>query len=145
MPQKLTQEECDLIRSFWELLKKDIPEIRTRRAERRGTQWSVALNKQQDKIGFFFGANIVQLYIRSGIEDISKPPERTSQMKKYSQHIRKQLGNQQSLDDKGQEKHGASIRVQRKWTRDNKEQWPDAAQWVKEMFVALQEIIVSMK
>ena len=145
MPQNLTQEECDLIRFFWELLKKDIPEIHERRPERRINQWSVTLKKNGDKVGFCFGADIVQLYIRSGIETKFESDERTSQMEKYSQLIRKKLGNQQSLDDKGQEKHGASIRVQRKWTRDNKEQWPDAAQWVKEMFVALQEIIVSMK
>ena len=145
MPQNLTQEECDLIRSFWELLKKDIPEIRERRVERRETQWSVALNKQQDKIGFFLGANIVQLYIRSGVEVKSKPKWRTLRMEKYSQRIIKQLSDQQSMDDKGQEEDGARIRVQRKWSRDNKEQWPHAAQWIKEMFVALQEIIVSMK
>ena len=145
MPQNLTQEECDLICSFWELLKKDIPEIRARRVERRGTQWSVALNKQQDKIGFFFGANIVQIYIRSGVEVKSKPEWRTLRMKEYSQRIIKQLSDQQSMDDKGQEEDGASIRVQRKWSRDNKEQWPHAAQWVKEMFVALNEIVVSME
>ena len=145
MPQNLTQEDCDLIRSFWELLKKDIPEIRERRAERRINQWSVALKKNKDKVGFCFGADIVQLYIRSGVEDISKPPERTSQMEKYSQRIRNQLSDQQSFDDRGQEEDGASIRVQRKWSRDDKEQWPHVAQWVKEMFVALQEIIVSMK
>lgn len=143
MPQNLTQEECDLIRSFWELLKKDIPEIRERRVERRETQWSVALNKQQDKIGFFFGANIVQLYIRSGVEDKSEPPERKQQMKEYSQLIRMQLSDQQPFYGKNQERKGRSIRIQKSWVRDKKVQWPHTAQWIKELVVKLKEIIVA--
>ena len=145
MSKKLTEDENKLISAFWELLKNEIPEIRERRVERRETQWSVALNKQQDKIGFFLGANIVQLYVRSGVEVKSKPKWRTLRMEKYSQRIIKQLSDQQSMDDKGQEKDGASIRVQRKWSRDNKEQWPHAAQWVKKIFVALNEITISME
>ena len=145
MSKKLTEEEYKLIFAFWELLKKDILEIRERRAERRETQWSVSLNGHQDKIGFFFGADIIQLYIRSGIEDRSKPKGRTLQMKKYSRLIQKQLGDQQSLDDKGQEDCGASIRVQRKWSRDNMDQWPQVTQWVKEQYVKLNQIIVSKK
>ena len=131
MSKKLTEDENKLISAFWELLKNEIPEIRERRVEQRETQWSVILSKQQDKIGFFLGANIVQLYIRSGVEIQSKPKWRTLRMEKYSQRIIKQLSDKQSMDDKGQEKDGASIRVQRKWSRDNKEQWPHAAQWVK--------------
>lgn len=145
MSKKLTEEEYKLICAFWELLKKDILEIRERRAERRETQWSLALNKHGDKVGFFLGAEIIQLYIRSGVEDRSKPKGRTLQMKKYSRLIQKQLGDQQSLDDKGQEDCGASIRVQRTWSRDSKEQWPHVAKWVKEQFVRLQEIIVAME
>ena len=145
MSKKLTKEEYELIFSFWELLKKDIPEIRLRRAERTVIQWSVDLNKHKDKIGFCIESDKIQLYIRFGIEDKSQPPERTQQMEEYSRLIRKQLSDQQPFDDKRQEKHGASIRVQRKWSRDNKTQWLPVAQWVKEMFVALQEIIVSMK
>ena len=145
MSKKLTEEEYKLIRAFWELLKKDILEIRERRAERRETQWSVSLNGHQDKIGFFFGADIIQLYIRSGIETRFESDDRTRQMEEYSRLIRKHLSDQQPFDNKRQEKKGASIRVQRKWSRDNMAQWPQVAQWVKEHFVRLQEIIVSKK
>lgn len=142
---KMNQIEYDLMSEFWELLKKDIHELPNRPAERRKTQWSLALNKHEDKVGFFLGAEIIQLYIRSGVEDRSKPNGRTLQMQKYSRLIQKQLGDQQSLDDKGQEDCGASIRVQRTWSRDSEEQWPHVAKWVNEQYIELKQIIVSMK
>lgn len=145
MSKKLTKEEYDLIFSFWELLKKDIPEIRLRRAERTVTQWSVDLNKHKDKIGFCIESDKIQLYIRSGIEDKSQPWERTQQMEEYSRLIRKQLSDQQPFYGKNQERTGRSIRIQKSWKRGKRDQWPHTAQWVKEMFVALQEIIVSME
>ena len=142
---EVNQDEYDLIIEFWELLKDYIPELPRNPAERRGTQWSGNLNKQMDKIGFFLGAGKIQLYIRSGVEDKSEPPERTRQMNEYSQLIRMHLANQQPFYGKNQERKGRSVRVQRLWVLNDKEQWPHAAQWIKEMFVALQEIIVSMK
>lgn len=145
MSKKLAPEECNLIFAFWELLKKDIPEIRIRRAERTVIQWSEDLNKYKDKIGFCIESDKIQLYIRSGVEDKSQPPERTRQMEEYSRLIRKYLSDQQPFDNKRQEKKGASIRVQRKWSRDNMAQWPQVAQWVKEQFVRLQAIIVAME
>ncbi len=145
MSKKLTKEESDLIFSFWELLKKDIPEIRLRRAERTIIQWSVDLNKHKDKIGFCIESDKIQLYIRSGIEDKSKPPERTKQMEEYSRLIREKLSDQQPFYGKNQEREGRSIRLQKLWVRENKTQWLPVAQWVKEMFVALNEIVISME
>lgn len=145
MSKKLTEDEYKLISAFWELLKNDIPEIFSRRAERTVIQWSEDLNKYNDKIGFRIESDWIQLYIRSGIETKSESKKRTSQMEEYSELIRLQLSDQQLFYEKNQERNGRSIRIQKSWKRDNKEQWPDTAQWVKEMFVALQEIIVSMK
>ena len=145
MSKKLAEEEYKLVRNFREFLKKDIHELPNRPAERRETQWSLALNEHKDKVGFFLGAEVIQLYIRSGVEDRSKPKGRTLRMKEYSRLIQKQLGDQQSLDDKGQEDCGASIRVQRTWSRDSEEQWPHLAKWVNEQYVELKQIIVSMK
>ena len=143
MSKKLTEDEYKLISAFWELLKNDIPEIFSRSVERTVIQWSEDLNKYEDKIGFRIESDWIQLYIRSGIETESE--ERTSQMEKYSELIRLQLSDQQPFYGKNQERKGRSIRIQKSWKRGKKDQWPHTAQWVKEMFVALQEIIVSMK
>ena len=143
MSKKLTAEEYKLISAFWNLLKKDIPEIINRPAEHTVIQWSEDLNKYNDKIGFRIESDWIQLYIRSGIQTKIESDERTSQMEEYSRLIREKLSDQQPFYGNNQESEGRSIRLQKSWVREKKAQWPDAAQWVKEQFVKLKEIIVA--
>ena len=137
----MPQEEYDLMNEFWQLLRENIGEFQRSSAERRTTQWSRSLNAHGDKIGISIGATEIWLYIRSGVEDKERPPERTQQMEEYSRLIRERLDDQQSLRDKKKERDGQSIGVQRLWARDDKTQWPQVAQWVKEQFDELRSII----
>lgn len=55
---------------------------------------------------------------------------------------RKWMGDQQLGDNLDRNSaNSVSIAVQRPWARDDKEEWPDAAQWIREQCDRLHAIV----
>jgi len=63
-------------------------------------------------------------------------------MRRYSWTIRERMGDQQLGDNIDRNSaNGMSIAVQRPWVRDDEEEWPDAAQWIREQCDRLYAIV----
>ena len=63
-------------------------------------------------------------------------------MRHYSRMIREQMGDQEIGDDLEKEsEEGRTVRVQRSWTRDDEDGWPEAAQWIIEQHNRLRAIV----
>ena len=63
-------------------------------------------------------------------------------MRRYSWLIHEQMADQQLGENL--EKHsvdGVTITVQRPWARDDEDEWPEAARWIKEQFERLRAIV----
>ena len=98
------------------------------------------LNTAGDRIGIYVGQQVSWLYIRAGRNQ--NAGDRAARMRNYSWKIREEMGDQ--VLGKNLEKNsadGMTITVQRAWVRDDKEEWPVAAQWIKEQFERLRAIL----
>ena len=59
-------------------------------------------------------------------------------MQQCSWRIRDEMGGQElgeDLEKNGE--NGMTVSVRRQWTRDDEDEWPDAAEWIKEQFERL--------
>ena len=103
--------------------------------------WTSPVESSGDRIGIQVGNHdLIWLYIRSG--DLSRSNERAARMRHYSRIIREQMGDQEIGDDLEKEsEEGRTVRVQRSWTRDDEDGWPEAAQWIIEQHDRLRAIV----
>ena len=63
-------------------------------------------------------------------------------MRQYSWTIRDQMDDQQLGENlEKNTADGMTITVQKRWTRDDESEWPEAAQWIKEQFERLRVIL----
>ena len=63
-------------------------------------------------------------------------------MRQYSWMIRDQMDDQQLGENlEKNTADGMTITVQKRWTRDDRSEWPEAAQWIKEQFERLRAIL----
>ena len=135
-------EENTQGQAFWKLFKEREGGVPGQKDSWRGkSQWTAPLNTAGDRVGIYVGhAELLWLYIRAGERQASQ--ERAAKMRRYSWLIRDQLADQQLGENL--EKHsadGMSITVQRGWTRDDEDEWPEAAGWIKEQFERLRAIL----
>ena len=126
---------------FWRFLAGHTGGVPGQKDTWRGeVQWTVALNSQGDRVGFYAGSERLSLWVRSGQYEAS--PQRAAQMKAYSRMIRRQMGDQMLYGDADKAGlKGTSVFVRRGWTRDNEDEWPEAAEWLVDQSVRLQALL----
>ena len=120
--------------AFWRFLKERTGGVPGQKDTWRGpSQWTSTLNSDGERVGIYVGnPELLWLYIRSGW-GADRSSERASRMRSYSWTIQRTMGDQQlgeNLEKNSEE--GTSITVQRPWVRDDEDEWPEAAVWIKE-------------
>ena len=140
----LSEDKENQIQEFWELLRKKIEYLSKEKASKDGKQWSDELTEDEDKIGIYLGSsNNMWLYIKSGSS--KRCDQRTNQMLECSRLIREKIGNKRLISNESQinrEHDGRSIKIKRTWARGNVQEWPEIANWVKDQFEFLREIVL---
>ena len=133
--------ETSLAQRFWGVLKYRGGVPGQTDNWRGPNQWTSPVESSGDRIGIQVGNHdLIWLYIRSG--DLSRSNERAARMLHYSRMIREQMGDQEIGDDLEKEsEEGRTVRVQRSWTRDDEDGWPEAAQWIIEQHDRLRAIV----
>ena len=135
-------EENTQAQAFWKLFKEREGGIPGQKDYWRGaSQWSAPLNAAGDRIGIYVGnPEQLWLYIRAGERQASE--ERAARMRTYSRRIREEMGDQvlgENIEKTSAD--GITITVQTDWTRDDEDDWPEAARWIKEQFERLRAIL----
>ena len=126
---------------FWRFLAEHMGGVPGQKGRWRGAvQWTVALNSQGDRVGIYAGSERLSLWVRSGQYEDS--PQRAARMKGYSRRIRRHMGDQilHGDGDKASRK-GTSVFLRRDWTRDNEDEWPEAAEWLMDQSARLQALL----
>ena len=129
-------------KAFWALLKDHVGGLPGQKEEWRGPhQRTRPANSSGDRIGIHVGnADLLWLYIRSG--DSQKSGEGAARMRQYSWMIREQMGDQKLEGDlEKNSRNGITISVRRQWTRDDQDEWPEAARWITEQHERLRAIL----
>ncbi|MDE0191075.1 MAG: HNH endonuclease family protein [Gammaproteobacteria bacterium] len=129
-------------KAFWELLKEHVGGLPGQKEEWRGPhQRTSPANSCGDRIGIHVGnADMLWLYIRAG--DSQESGDSAARMRQYSWMIREQMGDQQLGDDlEKNSRNGITILVRRQWTRDDQDEWPEAARWIAEQHERLRAIL----
>ena len=135
-------EEDNRTRVFWRLLADRAGGVPGQKDTWRGpSQWTSPLNSSGDRIVIHVGnPELLWLYIRAG--EGAGSPDRAARMQQYSWRIRDQMGDQNlgaNLEKNSEE--GWTVTVRRRWTRDDEDEWPEAAEWIKEQYERLQAIL----
>ena len=130
--------------TFWAFLKKHTGGVPGQKESWRGpTQWSAPINSEGDLVGIYVGnENWLWLYIRSSGTPSSKIGG--ARMRTYSWKILEQMGDQMiedNVDDASA--NGRSVSVQKRWERDNEDEWAEAAEWLIDQFERLRAIVSS--
>ncbi len=138
--------ETSQAQPFWRFLKRHVGGVPGQQEKWRGaSQWTSPFNSLGDKIGIYVGnPNLLWLYIRAGEYQASE--QRVARMRRYSWMIRDQMGDQELGEN--MEKNsadGMTVCVQRRWTRDDQDEWPEAAEWIKEQHERLRAILAVPK
>ena len=136
-------EEKSRTQAFWRFLKESYGGVPGQKDTWRGaSQWTDPFTSLSDVIGIYVGnPEWLWLYVRSGE---TKPSEkRTARMRKYSWMILEQMSDQDVGDNVEQNSvKGWSIAIRRRWTRDDEDEWPEAAEWLIEQCERLRTISV---
>ena len=135
-------EEDNRTKTFWRFFREHAGGIPGQKETWRGaSQWTSPLNTSGDRVAIYVGnPKLLWLYIRAG--DGQGSAERVARMRRYSWTIREQMADQElgeNLDKNSEE--GMSLPVQRRWSRDDEEEWRDAAQWIKEQYERLRAVL----
>ena len=65
-------------------------------------------------------------------------------MRRYSRRIREQMSDQILGENLESESNaGRTVTVKRLWTRDDEDEWPEAARWIMEQCERLQSIMAA--
>lgn len=136
-------QENVLTPAFWRLLA-HVGGVPGQKENWRGaTQWTSPLNSMSDAIGIYVGnPDRLWLYIRAGQSQPSE--DRAARMRKYSWEIREQMSDQ-VLGENLESEHnaGRTVAVMRPWTREDEDEWPEAAKWIVEQCERLQSIMTT--
>ena len=129
-------------RAFWHFLKAHTGGVPGQKDSWRGaSQWTSTMNSLGDMIGIYVGnEHLLWLYIRAG--ESQRSEERSARMLRYSRMIRYTMGDQE-LGENAEKNSvdGMTVSVRRCWTRDDENEWPEAAQWIIEQQERLQAIL----
>ena len=137
-------QQSGLTPAFWRFLSAHVGGVPGQKESWRGaTQWTSPLNSKGDTIGIYVGnPDRLWLYIRAGQSQPSE--DRAARMRKYSRRIREQMSDQAlggNLEPESNE--GRTVTVMRPWTREDEDEWPEAAQWIVEQCERLQSIMTA--
>ena len=127
-------KDGDRAAAFWRFLKERTGGVLGQKDAWRGpSQWTSKLNPDGDRVGIYVGnPDLLWLYVRSGW-GAARSSERAARMRRYSWAIQQAMGDQQLGQDlERNADNGWSISVQRPWVRDDEDEWPEAAVWIKE-------------
>ena len=141
---EVTQSPVSL--SFWEVLKSVTGGVPGQKATWRGHwQWTCALNGWGDRIVFNVGnSERVWLHVRGGDGEASE--QRKARMRGLSLMIQHQMGDQVLGDESEKSSEaGSTITVEREWVREDEEEWPEVAQWMKDQQVRLEAILTEFE
>ena len=119
---------------FWRFLKERTGGVPGQKDRWRGpSQWTSTLNPDGDRVGIYVGnPDLLWLYIRSGW-GADRTSERAARVRHYSWMIQQTMGDQQLGENlERNSEDGMSISVQRPWVRDDEDEWPEVAVWIKE-------------
>ena len=135
-------EEDSRTKVFWRLFADRAGGVPGQKDTWRGpSQWTSPLNSSGDRIVIHVGnPELLWLFIRAG--ESTGSPERAARMGQFSWRIRDQMGDQDlgaNLEKNNEE--GWTVAVRRRWTRDDEDEWPEAAEWIKEQFERLRAIL----
>ena len=136
-------EEKSRTQAFWRFFKEHTGGVPGQKDAWRGpSQWTDPFNSRGDRIGIHVGnPERLWLYIRSGESRASE--QRTARMRKYSWMILEQMGDQEVGNNvEKNSAHGLSVAVQRRWTHDNEDEWPEAAEWLMDQCGRLRALLV---
>lgn len=128
--------------AFWRLLKAHTGGIPGQTDEWRGaSQWTSPCNAEGDRVGVYVGdPELLWVYVRSGSSEDS--PLRHGRMRDCSSAIRSIMGDQRIADGAEREaRRGRSVAVERPWARDDRDEWPGHASWIKEQSDRLAAIL----
>lgn len=137
-------ETDNLNRTFWRLLEEETGGLPGQKDTWAGpNQWASKLNELNDAVSVYVGnEELIWLFIRPWQ---SGSPEDAERMKLCSYAIRKHMADQRLTDDiENCSKNRRSISVQRTWDRNNRDEWTEAAQWIKEQCERLFAIAVEV-
>ena len=135
-------EQKSRTHAFWKFLKETFGGVPGQKDTWRGaTQWTDPFNSRGDVIGIYVGnPEWLWLYVRSGESKVSE--ERTARMREYSWRVFEQMADQDVNDNVEQNSlKGWSVAVRRRWTRDDEDEWPEAAEWLIEQCGRLRAIV----
>ena len=127
---------------FWKFLKEQTGGVPGQKDNWRGpSQWTSPLNAEGDRIGIYVGnPDLLWLYVRAGSSGESA--ERSDRMRQYSYMIQQFMSDQNLADNlQKNSEQGWTIEVQRPWSRDDEDEWLDAALWIKEQQERLEAIL----
>ena len=135
-------QQSGLTPAFWTCLRVEVGGVPGQKKRWRGpTQWTSALNSKGDAIGIYVGSSDqLWLYIRAGQSQPAK--DRAVRMRMYSRRIREQMSDQvlaRRLESESRK--GRTVAVKRLWTREDEDEWPEAARWIVEQCERLQSIM----
>ena len=130
--------------AFWRLLKESFGGVPGQKDTWKGpTQSTAPINSHGDVIKIYVGnPDWLWLYVRARERKASH--ERTVRMRELSWMILERMADQY-FDDRGAEwnsERGWSVAVMRRWTRDDEEGWPEAAEWLIEQCKRIRTISV---
>ena len=131
-----------LTRAFWGFLGAHAGGVPGQGENWRGaTQWTRPLNSHGDRIGINVGnPDRLWLYIRAGQSHPSE--DRAVRMRMYSRMTRDQMSDQELGGNlESESRAGRTVAVVRPWTREDRDEWPEAAQWIVEQCERLQAIM----
>lgn len=137
--------DAGLAMEFWRFLKEHTGDgVPGQQDDWRGkTQRTGSLNADGDQVAIELGSEALSLYVVVSRGSRS-PRERFERTERYSLAIREHMGEQDLGDDL--EKHvregKRTIAIQRRpWLLDDKDEWPEAAVWIKEQQERLAAIL----
>ena len=135
-------EEDSRTQAFWRFFREHTRGVPGQKDSWRGTsQWTNPLNSSGDRIGFHVGnPELLWLYIRAG--ESRGSPDGAARMRQYSWRIRDQMGDQELGENlEKNSENGVTVSVRRQWTRDDEDEWPEVADWIKEQYERLRAIL----
>ena len=135
-------EQDNRTKDFWRFFKEHTGGVPGQKETWRGaSQWTTPLNPHDDRVAIYVGnPELLWLYIRAG--DGKASALRAARMRRYSGTIREEMADQHLGENpEKNSEDGMSVPVQRRWSRDDEDEWPDRAQWIKEQYERLHAIL----
>ena len=126
-------EEKSQTPAFWTFLKESVGGVPGQKSTWHGpSQWTRPINRHGDRVGLYVGhPERLWLYVRAGERKATET--RTARMRKLSRLILDQMADQRIVDDvERNARKGWSVSIDRLWVRDDENEWPAAAEWIKD-------------